>query len=112
MRTLKVYDTIEELIESIYRTQWERNNNITIVSKEIVNKLSNDDLKVIEVGKSNGEIGLVIGLKVSKRTGGWQKVYPYETVVEKFPDIYNYYKVIDNQNRKIWEARRNETNKN
>ena len=40
------------------------------------------------------------------------KVYPYETVVEKFPDIYNYYKVIDNQNRKIWAARRNETNKN
>ncbi len=97
------YETVEELIEGIYRTQFEKDNGITQEEKIIIPELSNDDIKVILVKKSTGEYGLVLALKVSKRKGGWQKVYPYETVIEKFPDIHKKYKEIDEYNKQFWK---------
>jgi len=114
MVKIDCYETVEELIDGIYRTQFEKDNGITQTEKLILPELSNEDIKVILVKKSTGEYGLVLALKVSKRKGGWQKVYPYEEVVMKFPNIYKKYLEIDKHNKIAKEKwkKENETNTN
>ena len=102
---VETYRTINELIDSIYKTWWEKENNLDIEEKIILPELSNDTIKTILLKKTNGEFGLILGLLVSKKKGGWYKVYPYEPVIQKFPGIVEKYKEIDNHNKKIWEKR-------
>lgn len=105
MVKIDFFNNPEELMESIYQTKYEKENNITIVGTEIVPELSNDEIKVVLVNKSNGEQGLVLGFLISRRQGGWQKVMAYDTQLKKFPEIYEKYKEVDANNREIWRKR-------
>jgi len=101
MTSIELYSSFEEIIESIHQTVWEKEHNIEVSSKEIVEELSNGCLKVIKVNKSNGEIGIVLALLISKRKGFWILLYPYEESLKLFPKILDYYNEIDKRNKLI-----------
>ena len=100
-----IFETIEELINSIYQTNFEKEKGIEITDKIIISELSNNKLKVILIKKSNGEFGLVLAFLTSKKNGSWNKIYPYEEQIKNFPKIFEKYLEINNINKKIWSKR-------
>jgi|TARA_R110000751_G_C13525000_1_gene453205 hypothetical protein len=97
------YANINDLIDGIYETNFEKENNITITTRDILEDISNNEIKVIIIGKSNGEFGLVLAFLISRKLKRWVKIYPYELQLDMFPSIYNKYKEIDTHNQKYWK---------
>jgi len=97
------YTDLDDLIENIYLTRYERENNVTITSREILLDISNSEIKAIIVGKSDGQFGLVLAFLISRKLNRWIKIMPYELQLEMFPQILEKYKEIDEHNSKYWK---------
>jgi len=92
-----------EALNWINQTNYERENNITILNKRII--LDKGDIKLIGVDKSTGEVGLVVIYRTSVRKDTWSVWYPSENQMESIEELKTYYDKINKENSKQWKSR-------
>jgi len=98
---MSIWKTLQEKIDMIKQTPYERDYNITITKKEIIEDWG--DLKVLAVRKSNGETGLVILFKPSKSSELWDNWYPSDNQMKHLNKIHELYKNQDKHNSQFWK---------
>jgi len=95
-------DGFKKIFDMIRQTTYERNNNITIISKEIISEVDCEDIKLIKVKKSTGEFGICIIYKTSKTYDNWIYWYPTKNQQEVLPHVAKILKDIDIHNKQFW----------
>ncbi len=90
----------KEAFDWIKQTNYERENNISILNKRII--LDKVDIKLIAMDKSTGEIGLVVIYRNSVRKDNWSVWYPSESQMEAIEELKVYYDKINKENSKRW----------
>ena len=90
----------EEAFNMIKETNYEIENNIKVLNKEII--LDTIDIKLVKVDKSTGEFGLCILYKNSIKMDNWSWWYPSSNQQKQLLLIGKLLLQIDSHNSKFW----------
>lgn len=91
---------LQEAIDSIGQTYYEKEKNITIIDKKII--LNKGDLVCVGIKKSTNETGLVILFRASRKSDKWLLWYPSENQVNNLNEVQKLYGEVNNDNSKFW----------
>ena len=97
----------KEIFDKLDKTNFEIENNIKVISKEII--LDTGDIKLIKLGKSTKEFGLIIIYKNSTKYDTWTYWNPSGNQQKQLLLIAKILLEIDNHNSQFWKGGKNES---